>query len=254
MDADPQEEMIYFPGVQGSIGLQGVQGSQAPWIEGYTDVEDYMFFPPGNLVGGGTPGVIPKFISGSQLGNSVLSESGGNILVAGALLPDADNTRILGFSPGARWNAIYGANLLHISNDGQIVSVSADTTHTVRLLATNTNATMGTSSNHDFEIQSNSISRWVVKAAGHLVAFVDNTYDIGAAGATRPKDLYLAGKATVGGAFGCNTKAAQTAFASGGAVVPGAGAFGASSAALFANFVTLVTNIRLALVANGIMS
>jgi len=54
--------------------------------------------------------------------------------------------------------------------------------------------------------------------------------------------------------FGCNSKTAQTAYASGGAVAPGAGAFGASSAILFANFVTLVTNIRLALVANGIMS
>lgn len=54
--------------------------------------------------------------------------------------------------------------------------------------------------------------------------------------------------------FGCNGTTPQTAYASGGAVVPGAGAFGASSALNFAAFVTLVTNIRLALVANGIMS
>ena len=56
------------------------------------------------------------------------------------------------------------------------------------------------------------------------------------------------------GAFGCNSKTAQTAYASGGDITPGAGAFGASSAANFAAMVTLVKNIRSALVANGIMS
>lgn len=66
--------------------------------------------------------------------------------------------------------------------------------------------------------------------------------------------LSTAGNLTVVGGFGCNTKAAQAALASGGAVVPGAGAFGASSAVNFAALVTLVTNIRTALVNNGIMS
>ena len=44
------------------------------------------------------------------------------------------------------------------------------------------------------------------------------------------------------------------AVANGGAVAPGAGAYGASSAANFAALATLVANIRLALVANGILS
>ena len=58
----------------------------------------------------------------------------------------------------------------------------------------------------------------------------------------------------VDGKFGCNAKAVQGAYASGGAVAPGAGAYGASSAANFAALATLVANIRLALVADGIMS
>jgi microcystin-dependent protein len=62
------------------------------------------------------------------------------------------------------------------------------------------------------------------------------------------------GGVTVAGAFGCNGAAAQAAYASGGAVVPGAGAFGFDSAAHAAALATLVTNIRAALVANGIMS
>ena len=54
--------------------------------------------------------------------------------------------------------------------------------------------------------------------------------------------------------FGCNGKTPQTAYASGGDITPGAGAYGASSALLFAGMVTLVKNIRTALVNVGIMS
>ena len=54
--------------------------------------------------------------------------------------------------------------------------------------------------------------------------------------------------------FGCNSKTPQTAYASGGAVATGAGAFGFASDAERASVTTLLANIRLALVANGIMS
>jgi hypothetical protein len=54
--------------------------------------------------------------------------------------------------------------------------------------------------------------------------------------------------------FGCNGKTPQTAFATGGSLAAGAGTSGASSAANFAALVTLVNNIRFALVNNGIMS
>jgi hypothetical protein len=40
---------------------------------------------------------------------------------------------------------------------------------------------------------------WQIDTAGHLKAVLDNARDIGASGANRPKDLYLAGTATVGG-------------------------------------------------------
>jgi hypothetical protein len=60
---------------------------------------------------------------------------------------------------------------------------------------------------------------------------------------------------TVTGAFGCNTKAAQTAFASGGALnAYGAGANGLDSGANMSALHALVVAIRAALVANGIMS
>ena len=41
--------------------------------------------------------------------------------------------------------------------------------------------------------------RWRVDSAGHFLANADNLYDIGASGATRPRNLYLGGSLTLGG-------------------------------------------------------
>jgi hypothetical protein len=38
----------------------------------------------------------------------------------------------------------------------------------------------------------NGLSRWTINASGHLVTPADNNYDIGAAGATRPRTIYAA--------------------------------------------------------------
>ena len=40
---------------------------------------------------------------------------------------------------------------------------------------------------------------WSISGAGNLLAGTDNTYDIGAAGATRPRDIFLGRNATIGG-------------------------------------------------------
>lgn len=66
----------------------------------------------------------------------------------------------------------------------------------------------------------------------------------------------FAASVTVTTGFGCNGKSAQTAFASGGAAGATAtnNGWGFVSSAELTAHVTLVTNIRLALVANGIMS
>ena len=44
------------------------------------------------------------------------------------------------------------------------------------------------------------VGRWQVDANGHLTAISDNAYDIGASGANRPRNIYAAGTATIGGA------------------------------------------------------
>lgn len=66
------------------------------------------------------------------------------------------------------------------------------------------------------------------------------------------------GTMAISGAFGCNGASAQTAYASGGAVAAtgstNAAPYGYTTAAQADGIVTLLNNIRAALVANGIMS
>jgi len=49
----------------------------------------------------------------------------------------------------------------------------------------------GTASNHSWSLFTNNANKWTLQAAGHLVAAADNTYDIGASGATRPRTGYF---------------------------------------------------------------
>ena len=42
-----------------------------------------------------------------------------------------------------------------------------------------------------FQSGSSYLNRWIISSSGHFVAADDNTYDIGASGATRPRNLYM---------------------------------------------------------------
>lgn len=46
------------------------------------------------------------------------------------------------------------------------------------------------------QFQTNGAVRWVVNASGHLICNADGVYDIGAAGATRARTIYLTGSTT----------------------------------------------------------
>lgn len=102
----------------------------------------------------------------------------------------------------------------------------------------------------------NSIFCWVCTTAGTPGTWQQAAY-IG-------PNLSIPGSVSIGGildsvgAFGCNNAAAQTAAASGGAVVTTAPTqttpFGFTTSAQAAAIITLLNNIRAALVANGIMS
>lgn len=53
------------------------------------------------------------------------------------------------------------------------------------------------STNNLLMISTNNTNRWQFSATGHFLAATDNTYDIGANGATRPRTLYLGTGATI---------------------------------------------------------
>lgn len=58
---------------------------------------------------------------------------------------------------------------------------------------------LGTYGNASMFLRTNNTDRWVLNGSGHFVASTDATYDFGASGANRPRDLYLARKAYIGG-------------------------------------------------------
>lgn len=61
-----------------------------------------------------------------------------------------------------------------------------------------TEAWVRTQGSVPFTIYTNNSQRWQVTSSGHFVSLSDNTYDIGANGASRPRDLYVAGAGTFG--------------------------------------------------------
>jgi len=50
-------------------------------------------------------------------------------------------------------------------------------------------------------LTTNGGDRWYVNSSGHFLAAADNTYDIGASGATRPRNVYVAGLADIRGSL-----------------------------------------------------
>jgi hypothetical protein len=51
----------------------------------------------------------------------------------------------------------------------------------------------GTGTQRAMRLGASGAANWEISTSGHLLAVNDNTYDIGATGATRPKNLYLGG-------------------------------------------------------------
>ncbi len=64
---------------------------------------------------------------------------------------------------------------------------------------TNRSLQIGTLGVGSLFLATNGSTKWVIDQNGHLTANVDNTYDIGASGANRPKDINAAGVIRAGG-------------------------------------------------------
>lgn len=91
---------------------------------------------------------------------------------------------IKGTAPGVRLDATGGVNF----------EFGADTSR----------AYMVTTGAHPIRFYTDSAARWEFGATGHFLASADNTYDIGASGANRPRNVYIAGNLVLGGSCtGC---------------------------------------------------
>lgn len=73
-------------------------------------------------------------------------------------------------------------------------------------------------------------SQWTITTSGHLTADADNTYDIGAAGATRPRSLYVGTNITFGGvSLGANGSSGAPTYSFSGETTTGIYKTGAST-------------------------
>lgn len=68
----------------------------------------------------------------------------------------------------------------------------------------------GTGTANSLRLGTGGTARWQIDTSGHYTAVTDNTYDIGASGANRPRNLFIAGGITHGSATLLTTTTALT--------------------------------------------
>ena len=117
-----------------------------------------------------------RYLTPATAASTYLPLAGGTL--TGNLLFSADNTKDIGASAASRPRNVNVA--------GAVVTPVVGTP----LVQSSTILQLGSSN----------AARWRVHTTGDLWAETDNTYDIGAAGSVRPRNLYLGGRVTVGGA------------------------------------------------------
>jgi hypothetical protein len=159
-------------------------------------------------IGGTTPG------SGAF---TTLSASSSLTLTDATLVRDASNTLALRNSTTAQKLIVY-ATYTDGSNNRRVAIDANGANAAIQLLSS------GSGGNSPFYIwngTSNILSfgtagaeRFQISSSGHFLAGADATYDIGASGASRPRDLFLSRGATLGGAL-------TTTTTNGGAVTTG---------------------------------
>ena len=116
-----------------------------------------------------------------------------NIGTTGHITAVADNSYDIGASGANRPRNVFVANSVGIGPslllDSYNIGGSAG------------NLRVGTYSATSLTFFSNNTDRWQIPSAGHLFAVTDNVLDIGAAGANRPRDLYLGRTMYVGSPY-----------------------------------------------------
>jgi len=74
---------------------------------------------------------------------------------------------------------------------------------------TNGGIRIATISTDSIILGTSNLSRWTVEAAGHITSVLDNTYDVGASGATRPRRVYVGTEVVIGDTITIDTDSIQ---------------------------------------------
>ena len=134
-------------------------------------------------------------------GGSVRLTSNGGLLSFGAsndviLARDAANTLALRNGTAAQTFNVYNT-YTDASNYERLDITWASNFAYLRTASAGTGAArglvFGTAGSAPLFFQTGGLSRFEISASGHFVATTDNTYDIGANGANRPRNVYVAG-------------------------------------------------------------
>jgi hypothetical protein len=146
------------------------------------------------------------------------------------LLKDATNTLALRNSTAAQTFRVYNTytndsnyERLNIQWSGNVARIFPSAVGgTVRTLyfgsdAVANNAFLVNSASNLVQMNTNGLDRWQVNSSGHFIAVADNTYDIGASGANRPRDIYVGTSVNAGVSLSAGSRAALLS-ASGNAV------------------------------------
>ena len=139
---------------------------------------------------GGYPGQFMVPASSFIGWNSAETVSGS---VTTKLFQDAANTLALRNGANAQTFNVYGTYTSGTSYERLTLSAPSAAN---AIIGTNKGSGGGTA--RGLELQTDGVSRWSISTAGHLLTVADNTYDIGAGGANRPRNVYVGTSIVVG--------------------------------------------------------
>ena len=153
--------------------------------------------------GGGnadTNGIQLSSLNRFGWGSGLAGSTGSSLTLDTVLVRDAANTLALRNGALAQTFNVYGTYTSGTSYERLTLSAPSAAN---AIIGTNKGSGGGTA--RGLEFQTDGVSRWSISTAGHLLAAADNTYDIGASGANRPRNLFIGGSADVAGTFACPT-------------------------------------------------
>ena len=133
----------------------------------------------------------------------VLGVASGTSLNFGTTILQEDAAAILALRNGVTAQTSRTYNTYTDVSNGEWLSVDWSATANVASILTKAN---GTGVQRALSLGGSGAANWQISTSGHLLGVTDNTYDIGASGATRPRNLYVAGVGTFGnGTFATGT-------------------------------------------------